>query len=193
MPILAAEPDHFPNGLFESESATDSHERRWWALHTKPRQEKSLARWLSAARMTYYLPTYERRNRIRGRVLSSRVPLFPGYLFLHADRAARIDALSTNRVVRSIEVGDQDELWNDLRQVHRLINSGLPIAPETRLIPGMQVEVIQGPLTGMRGTVCRSASGNRFIVHVDFIQQGASVLLDDCALIPLGPVPAIGA
>jgi hypothetical protein len=50
---------------------------------------------------------------------------------------------------------------------------------------GAVVDITSGPLEGLRGTIIRSASGRRFVVRVDFIQQGASVLLEDFALIPV--------
>lgn len=186
MPILRAEPEVFPDGLLEGPPASVG-DRRWWVMHTRPRQEKSLARWLMASGSAFYLPAVERRCRIRGRVMTSRIPLFPGYLFLLADGPARVAALTSNRVVRSLDVADQSGLWQDLTQVNRLIASGLPVLPESRLAPGMAVEVTGGPLAGLRGTILRSATGNRLVVSVDFIQQGASVLIDDCALVPLAP------
>jgi len=73
-------------------------------------------------------------------------------------------------------------LWEDLRQVRRLITSGMLIAPEKRLTSGATVEITSGPLAGLRGKILRSASGNRFVVQIDFIQQGASVVLDDFTL-----------
>ncbi len=188
MPILQAEPNVHPAGMFNEPPAAPAPGFGWWVLHTKPRQEKSLARWLHATGVSFYLPTLSRRCRVRDRVLTTHQPLFTGYVFAHADREHRVSALSTNRVVRCLSVADQDGIWNDLRQVHRLLSSGLPIATENRLVPGTPVEVISGPLMGVTGIVMRTASGNRFVVRVDFIQQGASVLIDDYALQPTGPV-----
>lgn len=190
MPILPAEPDLYPDGLFDDDSATAAG-RSWLVLHTKPRQEKSLARGLRSAGVPFYLPTIRRRSRVRGRVVSAHVPLFAGYLFLLGTREDRLAALTTNRVVRTLPVGDQALLWHDLRQVRRLIVSGAAITPEDRLGPGAAVEVTHGPLAGLRGTIIRTATGRRFVVQVDFIQRGASVLLDDCVLQPIAePVPA---
>src|SRR5947207_391033 len=89
MPLLAAEPNVFPADLFEpgvEVAAADSH---WWVLHTRPRQEKALARQLLQHRVSFYLPTIAKRLRIKGRNLTSHVPLFPGYAFLLADREQR--------------------------------------------------------------------------------------------------------
>jgi transcriptional antiterminator RfaH len=179
MPILPAEVGVYPEGLLEQPPEACAPGRVWWVLHTRPRQEKSLARQLLEARVSFYLPLIPRRLLLRGRRLTSHVPLFAGYVFLHADRDERIQALATRRVVRSLEVGDQEALWRDLRQVHRLLATGVPITPEDRLAPGVLVEVRSGPLAGLRGKVLRTASGRRFLVQVDFIQRGASVLMDD--------------
>jgi transcription antitermination factor NusG len=46
----------------------------------------------------------------------------------------------------------------------------------------MMVEITSGPLAGLRGRILRSASGQRFVVQIDFIQRGASVELDDFTL-----------
>jgi hypothetical protein len=106
-------------------------------------------------------------------------------LFLLADPQERISALASDRVVQSLAVHDQEQLWYDLRQIERLIASGTPVAAEPSLAPGTPVEITTGPLAGLCGTVVRTASGRRFVVSVDFIQQGACVLLEDCTLLPL--------
>jgi transcriptional antiterminator RfaH len=183
MPVLAAEADIYPTHLLQTpniEAATT--DEQWWVLHTRPRQEKALARQLFELQVPFYLPTVAHRYRLRGRPMTSHVPLFPGYVFLLADRDQRLTALSTNRVVRSLPVADQQMLWHDLTQIHRLIASGAPITPEERLVPGTLVEIRSGPLAGLKGKILRHASGHRFVVEVDFIQRGASVLLDDFCL-----------
>ena len=184
MPILPPEPNIHPAALFDGDEPTAA-EQAWWVLHTRPRQEKSLARQLLGAGLSFYLPLRARRGVIRGAVVDSHLPLFTGYLFLFADRGQREAALATRRVARAIPVPEQDALWRDLRQIHLLLQSGLPVTPEEKLGPGAPVEIRSGPLAGLRGTVQRAAAGNRFVVSVDFIQRGASVVIDDFALAAL--------
>lgn len=185
MPILTAEPDVYPDALFDVPSADDG--RAWWVAHAKPRQEKCLARRLLAASIPFYLPTAPRRTRVRGRILTAHVPLFAGYVFLRGDPADRGRVLGTGRVATVLPVTDQDRLWADLRQVRRLLAAGQPVFPEDKLEPGAVVRVRYGPLAGLTGTVVRSATGHRFVVRVDFIQRGAAVELDDAALARLSP------
>jgi transcriptional antiterminator RfaH len=191
MPFLPPEPNTFPPELFADEGREVRHGRQWWVLHTKPRQEKSLARQLLQSRVPFYLPLVERRSLIRGKVMQARVPLFPGYLFLLGQREERVTALGTKRVVHTLEVPDQATLWQDLIQVQKLINTGAPITPEERLEPGALVEITRGPLAGLKGRIIRAASGRRFVVQVNFIQRGASVLIDDFNLIAIDEAVAM--
>jgi len=183
MPILPTEPALYPENLFDDPEAREDPARRWWVLHARPRQEKSLARQLYGKNLPFYLPLLGRRSKIRGRVFTAQIPLFAGYLFLFGDRDERVIALATGRVVRSLEVPDQAKLWHDLAQVNRLIASGSPITPEEQLEPGTAVEITSGPLAGLRGTILRTKPGRRFVVAVDFIQRGASVELEDVTLV----------
>ena len=185
MPILPREPDIFPTDLFARENCASGSEKSWWVLHAKPRQEKSLARELHAANTFFYLPMISRRSQFRGRWLTSYVPLFSGYVFLLVDRDERAAAQSTSRVVSALAVTDQQRLWRDLSQIYQLICSNVPITPEDRLAPGVLVEIRHGPLAGLRGKILESASRRRFVVQVDFIQRGASILLEDTALAPV--------
>lgn len=183
MPILSREPDLFPAELLDGLCSPDSAERRWWVVHTRPRQEKSLARELRRWRIPFYLPQVARRRWIAGRKFTSHVPLFAGYLFLFADHDERVAGQMTHRVVRTLDVPDQQGFLGDLRQIEQLIASGAPVTPEDRLEPGTSVEIRNGPLVGLKGTIVRGASGQRFVVQVDFIQRGASVVVEDCLLV----------
>lgn len=185
MPLLPAETTLFPECLFEDTPPPEWQDRSWWVLHTKPRQEKSLARHLQDRCIAHYLPLVSRRWRSRGRVLTSHNPLFTSYLFLLTTPEERISALASGRVVHSLKVADQERLWRDLRQIYRLIATGAPITPQDRLAPGTVVEIQSGALAGLTGKILRTASGRRFVVEVDFIQRGAAVELDDVSLNPL--------
>ena len=190
MPVLPPEPSAYPDELFTDrpEIAAD---KRWWVLHTRARQEKTLARNLHQAQVPYYLPLIAKRTLTRGRLFTSYMPLFPGYVFLLGQREERLTALTTNRVVHALEVADQDKLWNDLSQIWRLIQSGAPITPEDHLEPGVLVEIQHGSLAGLKGRIIRAASGRRFVVEVDFIHRGASVMLDDFNLLPISDPDAV--
>lgn len=183
MPVLPAETEIFPSHLLDGPDPECAATRTWFVLHTRPRQEKSVARELAKRQVPFFLPLYSKRKRFQGRFVTSYLPLFPGYVFQLATEEERLLALKTNRVLNVLSVVDQARIWDDLRQIRRLLLSGEPVTPEERFAVGDLVEVLSGPLAGLRGVVERTASGRRFIVRVDFIQRGASVLLDDTVLV----------
>ena len=57
--------------------------------------EKSLARQLLDQQVPFFLPLIPHRNRVRGRILTSHVPLFTSYVFLLANQQERLTALAT--------------------------------------------------------------------------------------------------
>ncbi len=188
MPILPAEPDFHPPGLWDDPSAipTEKPEARWWCLHAKPRQEKAIARDLRGEGLTYYLPQAIQESRTpKGRKISSLIPLFPGYVFLYGDWNDRGAALRGNRLVSVLEVDDQKGLESDLRQIQRMLGSGLPIEAEPEITAGSLVRIKGGPLAGLEGRVIQRVNGDHFVAAVHFLGRGARVELRDWEVEPL--------
>lgn len=179
MPILPAEPEYYPDDLWSAHLGRPPV-GRWWCLHVKPRQEKSVARHLLFRRVGYFLPQAWHESRTpAGRRIRSLIPLFPGYLFLHGDDEARLEALRSDRLVRVLEVPDQEDLIGDLSQIQRLVHSGVPLTREPSYAVGRRVRILDGPLRGLIGTVVRRGERDRFTALVRFLGQGASVDLAD--------------
>jgi transcriptional antiterminator RfaH len=181
MPILPAEPDCYPASLWEESPALPIREGgAWRCLHTKPRQEKATARELRKQGIVYYLPQVWKESRTpQGRRLQSVVPLFASYLFFHGDWHDRLEALRGNRLVSILEVADQAGLVRDLRQVYKMLSSGLPVSPEPSVPVGATVRIATGPLTGIVGTVIRRGNRDQFVAVVQFLGRGATVDLQD--------------
>jgi len=184
VPILAKEPDRFPHNLLEIANG-DSHRAgsRWWALYTLSRREKQLMRQLSALKIPFFSPLIGRRFRSpNGRVRSSYEPLFSNYVFLFGGESERYASLTTNCVSQCLEVKNGSQLTDDLQRIERLIQTGQPLAPETRVRRGDRVRIRTGVFAGFEGIVVRREQETRLLVYVNFTQQGASVVLDDCLL-----------
>jgi transcription antitermination factor NusG len=181
MPILPAEPDSYPANLWdEGRIAANDKNAVWWCLHTKPRQEKATARELRIEGIAYYLPQVWKESRTpQGRRIRSVVPLFPSYLFLHGDEHDRLTSLRGGRLVKVLEVNNQAELARDLRQIHTMLGSGLPVSAEPLVPVGALVRIVTGPLTGMVGKVIRRGKRDQFLAVVRFLGRGATVDLED--------------
>ena len=183
MPILPKQPDVFPAGLLDEPAEASAAGTRWLLLYTLARREKELMRRLEASGVPFYAPMIARRLRSAGgRTRTSYVPLFPGYVFSRADEDARRTALATNCVSRWIPVPDERMLVDDLRAIRRLVETDQPLTPEARLEPGQAVRVRGGPLAGIEGTVVTRRGTERLIVAVRFLNQGASIELEDVDL-----------
>lgn len=178
MPIRPREPDLYPDNLL-SEPLEHASGQRWWALYTKPRQEKVLLRRLREMGIAHYCPLVPKRFRTpKGRRFTTYIPLFAGYVFLCGDDDARYQAMTTNCVAQCLDVPDVPGLVKDLYYLKRLIDSDLPILPESKIGPGTRVRIRSGVLAGIEGLIVSRHGEDRFIVTVSFIQRGASVLVD---------------
>ncbi len=184
MPLLAKEPDLYPECLFDYPLVNDG-ERSWWVFYTRSRQEKRLARKLLAAGIPFYLPTVKKRQRSpNGRVRTSYLPLFPNYVFMYGTHEQRYLAMKSNCISRWLKVFDGEQLWRDLCNIWRLIQTGVPLTVEQRIVPGQWVRVKSGPFKGFEGIVVKRHSHTRLLVCVRFINQGVSIELPDCQVEP---------
>ena len=189
MPILPKQRDVFPDGLLDAGEADPlgkaaaAPDSRWVAFYRLARREKDLMRKLEAASVPFFAPLIRRRlHTAGGRVRHSFVPLFPGYVFAPVDDDQRRSALATNTVARWLSIADERMLVGDLRAIKRLIDSERPLTPEARLEPGQAVRVKSGPLRGVEGMVVKRRGEQRLVVAVRFLNQGASIELEDVDL-----------
>ena len=186
MPLLAAEPVCFPDGLLTDPDALADRPGCWWAVHTKARGEKALARHLFGRSVPYYLPLHKHSWKNNGRTFTSHLPLFPGYVFLFGDDDARIAALESNQVSRLLPVADPARLVSDLRRVRRMLAAEAPVAPADALAVGQPVRITAGPFEGLTGTLVHHGGQMRLVVEVAFLRQAVSVEVDGWMVEPAG-------
>ncbi|MBC7964707.1 MAG: antitermination protein NusG [Fuerstia sp.] len=178
MPILAHEPDMFPESLLDQPA--ESPDESWFAMYTLARQEKDLMRKLRPLNIAHYGPMIQQRKRSpQGRIRTSYVPLFTGYVFVRGDEVARHNAVSTGCISRCLSVTESEELVDDLRRIRQLVIAGSEVRPEPKPLVGRMAIVRNGAMKGLRGTITKTLSQHRLTVLVNFMQQGASVIVDE--------------
>jgi transcription antitermination factor NusG len=165
-----------------SDRGTAVENRSWWLAHTLPRQEKALAAALYSRDVGFYLPLVTRKSLSRGRTRVAQIALFPGYVFVCGTEDDRLSVLKTNRVLTVRSVPDDARLRRDLLQFAEMIALGAPLLPEAKLTAGERVRVKSGPFRDQEGTVIRRNGKTRLLIAVDYLQQGASLEIDDCLL-----------
>jgi transcription antitermination factor NusG len=134
-----------------------------------------------------FLPLWERRSRWKDRIKRIQVPLFPGYCFARFWYADRLRVLKAFGVVDLVGPGGEPEPIPDAEMgaIHALVGSGLPYEPFPFLAEGMEVEVVRGPMMGVRGRLLRKDRGLRVVLSVRSIRQSVSVEIDATDVIPL--------
>lgn len=159
----------------------------WYALRTRSRHEKRVQEQLEARGIEPFLPLMERWRQWKDRRKRVAFPLFPGYCFARFPVSLRVDVLKTHGVVQIL--GNQDGPLPvpdaEIEAVRHLVESTLPYDPHPYLTEGMQVEVIRGPLAGLRGLLLRKGARARLVIGVALIHQGASVELDALDVAPV--------
>lgn len=179
MPIAPPIPGVWPPTLFD-QAGSRAPRQAWSAFHVRPRCEKVVSQRLrDDGSLGYFLPLAVEKRRYQRRRVDVQSLLFPGYVFVHGDRdAIRHCQFHIPGVVRCLDEPDQESLHRSLSALQSLISCGAAITPEQRLQPGMAVEITGGPLAGHRGTVIENKKALRFLIQLDFIQQGVSVAVD---------------
>ena len=171
MPVLALEPSTWPPDLFDSE-IRPGDTGHWYVYYVRARMEKAVARRLRIRGISYFLPMRESRKRYQRRLVCSHLPLFPGYVFVVGDEIASERLTDLKEVVSSLKVDDQPQIDRELRNIHVALRSGQCVTREERLEPGAQARIVSGPLAGLCGEVIKNRHGLRFILRIQFLQQG---------------------
>lgn len=174
MPLLAKEPEIFPEDLF----ALTLEDAPWWVAHVRSRQEKALARELLRKAIPYYLPQTTQEKRRSGRTFRSHLPLFTGYLFLRGTPRAVEPARRDAATVSLIEVPDQALLHGELSQIRRLQLAGASLIPVVEYVPGDHVRIREGVFAGYTGIVTRVKGLERLILQVSSLRRMVAVEID---------------
>jgi len=175
----------YPSDLFDRDAPES---QTWTCVYTRPRWEKRLARWLAASEQPYFLPTFPRRTHSHRRVRTSQLPLFPGYVFVKGDRTKGEfrDSKAVVGLLKPDSVHQAEQLHLDLLNIWRTLRSGSHLELTPRLVPGQWVEVVSGPLKGIRGVFEKWAQGNRMIIGIDMLNVGVTLELpDSCVVVPI--------
>jgi len=155
-----------------------SGDGQWFVFRTLPRREKKAADLLENMGLSYYLPLREQVTRRGRRRFSSRVPLFPGYVFGCCDIADRLSAMQSGIFVQWIDVKDQSQLLSELRGIHIAVEVGAGAKLYPRLQKGQWVRVVSGPLQGMAGQISRRNAKYRIVLDLTALQAAVAVEVD---------------
>jgi transcription elongation factor/antiterminator RfaH len=159
--------------------ASDKLIPAWYVLHTKSRSESVVHEQLQKKTVEVFLPKIIIPSRRKDRKKMIRVPLFPGYLFVHSDLHPHrhLEIVKTVGAVKLI--GDKqgpirvpDET---IASLQIMVATDQPIITGTFFTKGDQVAVVDGPFAGVVGIFERYQGLDRIIVFIEALGQFAAV------------------
>lgn len=160
--------------LYGDLTISDS-DKRWFAVYTKPRREKKLAKYAYKNKINYYLPLKDSVKHYKYRKIKFTKPLFPGYLFTHVDKEGKKKLIRTGFIATFLKVIDEKRLVHNLKQIYQGHIKGADFKRHKYIEKGMKVEIKSGPFIGLEGYIESINKKNKLILKVDFLKQAVSI------------------
>ena len=155
-------------------------EGSWYALRTRAQHEKVVRDRLARLGFEQLMPTCTRVSHWHDRKKVIESPLFSGYCFAKFSAEERITVLQIPGTAYIVGKEGVPEAipCEEIDALKRLTKSGLYYEAAEFLSAGDFVEIIRGPLAGIRGTLGRRDGSHCVIIGVHMIQQGATVKVE---------------
>ncbi len=152
----------------------------WYALYTRARHEKKVFDKLVEKDIEAFLPLVRQLRQWKDRKKWIETPLFNSYVFINIELKNKIYALQTDGVVRMVSFGGEPACIPDwqIEQLQRVIENSDSLQPEQYLKIGDFVEVVNGPLAGIRGYLREARGEWRVAILVDGVYQSTSFVVD---------------
>ncbi|MBS1259453.1 MAG: Transcription antitermination protein RfaH [Candidatus Scalindua arabica] len=150
---------------------------KWYAVHTRSRHEKQVDLFLSERGVETFLPLVHTLSRRRDRKKYVDIPLFPGYLFVCAEKERLYDVKFTRGVTRIIGT-DIDAPTpipdKQIQDIKSIMETEVQLDPFPYLKKGRQVRVKSGPLKGLEGILVERKGHYKLVIRIDLLQKGAA-------------------
>lgn len=159
----------------------------WYVLRTRSRHEKTVNHQLVERNVETFLPLVERWSRWKDRRKKIAFPLFPGYCFARFSLVERLRVLNVVGVAGLVgsHGGPEPVPDAEIDAIQRLAATTLQYDPHPFLTEGMDVEVVRGPLAGVRGKLLRKDRVTRLVLAVTLIHQAAVVEIHPADVVPV--------
>ena len=153
---------------------------KWYVLNTKPKKEFQVERLFIEGGFTVYNPKYRQDKRI--------LAFFPGYEFIQFEFPEQYKMVKYTRGVKRI-VGNLEGPIPIAEGVIQQIKSreidGLVELEKYGQAPGMgdEIEVVEGPLKGLRGIFKKEISGkDRVLILLNYVSYQGQMIVDKAQL-----------
>ena len=163
--------------------------RNWYAIYTKPRNEKRVNELLTEQSIQNYLPLIKTVRQWSDRRKIVELPLFPSYLFVHINDKEYFHVIKTQGIVKFIIFENRRIVVPDyqIEAIRKYIETGEESIdnPENYSV-GKIVRVTRGSMKGLTGKLVQILGKQRVRVEIESVRQSLFIK------IPLGNLEIIG-
>lgn len=156
-------------------------DREWLVLGTRPRAEKKVASGLQSRGIECYLPLQRQLHQWKDRKKWVEVVLLPSYVFVRTESGRRNEVFEVDGVLKYVSFRGVPAIVpnSDIERMRVICGGSVPVvADEAIWNVGDQVEVIHGPLTGLRGILSNEMNNMRLHVNISGLGCHLSVIID---------------
>jgi transcription antitermination factor NusG len=167
------------------ELETDLH---WYALRTNGHHEKRVRDRLAGVGIKPFLPLTRQQRQWSDRKVLTELPVFTGYCFARFSLRNRLTIMQISGVAGIVGcVGPEAIPDTELDAIRAVCESDRNIQCVDLFVEGMQVEIVTGPLRGLKGQFIHQAGQNYLVVRVQLIEQAVAVHIHRDEVVPLAP------
>lgn len=149
---------------------------RWYALQTHSHHEKQVRDRLQAGGIEPFLPLSRQRRQWSDRKVWTTLPLFRGYCFARFSLDNSLAIRKTPGVARIVGILKPEPISDEeIAALQQVASADCTIEPCHYFVEGTWVEVIQGPLAGLRGQFVRQTKPHGLVIRASLIQQAALI------------------
>ncbi|QKG81008.1 UpxY family transcription antiterminator [Tenuifilum thalassicum] len=153
---------------------------KWYAVYTKPRNEKKVYTRLVEKGIETFLPLQKRLKHWSDRKKWVEEPLFRSYIFVRVEPKQYYDVLNTMGVVRYVTFEGKAVAIPDkqIEQIKQLLVQDIEIeAVEGYIEPGTKVVVRFGSLQGVEGEMVEHSGKKKVVIRIEHISHSLLVTL----------------
>jgi transcription antitermination factor NusG len=161
----------------------------WYAVQTRARHEKKVAKQLQKKGATTFLPLVTQTQRWSDRRKVIELPLFPCYAFarLAPTVEMRLPALQTPGVLRIVGARGVGAPIPDkeIEDIQTLLAQNVSSSLYPFIKVGQRVRIRGGCLDGVEGILVAEKSDRRLVVSIELLQRSVSVRIDGYEVEPI--------
>lgn len=166
-----------------------TNQKKWHVIYTRSRAEKKVFAELERYGIESFLPLQKKLRQWKDRKKWVETPLISGYCFVNIDRKEYDKVLQIDNVVCYITFEGKAAVIppgqiEALKKMTRQSDFEVTVSQEN-FEQGQKVEIIAGPMIGIRGELVKLQNRKRFIVRIEHINTVFSVEIPANNLTPI--------